>query len=54
MERVAGRVLTLEAGAGRQAGRVTLRAEPGSFVTIILHAAADGAVAGSPVPTRPA
>jgi hypothetical protein len=49
VERVAGRVLTLEAGARQQAGRVTLRAEPGSFVTIILHAAADGAVTGSPV-----
>jgi hypothetical protein len=42
VERVAGRVLGLEASAAGQTGRGTLRAEPGSFVTVLVRPAANG------------
>ena len=49
VERVAGRTLVVEATALARSGRVSLRAEPGSFVTLILHSGPDGAIAASPV-----
>jgi hypothetical protein len=49
VQNVAGRDLVLQANAGEAVGRVTLRAEPGSYVTVILHRAPDGGIAGTPV-----
>jgi hypothetical protein len=49
VQNVAGRDLVLQVSAGQAAGRVTLRAEPGSYVTVVLHRAADGGIAGTPV-----
>lgn len=49
VERVADRPLLLEAQAPSLTGRATLRAAPGSYVTVILHRALDGGIAASPV-----
>jgi hypothetical protein len=53
VEKVAGRSLRLEASLGGRSGQAALKAEPGSYVTVILHRAADGGVAATPVVDQP-
>lgn len=49
VENVANRQLRLEFQEGTRRGQASLRVEPGSFVTVLLHATADGALAATPV-----
>lgn len=49
---VAGRTLTLEASLAQKTGRATLKAEPGSYTTVILHRGEDGSLAATPVPDQ--
>ncbi len=49
VENVANRQLRLEFQEGARRGQATLRVEPGSFVTVLLHAGANGALTATPV-----
>ncbi len=49
VENVANRNLRLEFQEGARRGQASFRIEPGSFVTVLLHATADGALAATPV-----
>ncbi len=49
VENVANRQLRLEFQEGQRRGQATLRVEPGSFVTVLLHAAPGGGIAATPV-----
>jgi hypothetical protein len=49
IENVANRNLRLEFQEGARRGQASFRIEPGSFVTVLLHATADGALAATPV-----
>lgn len=49
VENVATRQLRLEFQEGSRRGQATLRVEPGSFVTVLLHAGANGALTATPV-----
>ncbi len=49
VERVAGRALAVEAAAGGATARATLRAEVGSFLTVVLRPAPAGGLAITPV-----
>jgi len=52
VERAAGRVLALDATAGGATGRASLRAEPGSYVTVLLQRDPAGGIAAVPVVDR--
>lgn len=49
IENVANRALRLEFQEGARRGQANFRIEPGSFVTVLLHAGADGALAAAVV-----
>lgn len=49
IENVATRQLRLEFQEGARRGQASFRIEPGSFVTVLLHAQADGTLAATPV-----
>jgi len=49
VENVAGRNLVVDAQEGERSGRITLHAEPGSFVTVIVQQAAGQALTAVPV-----
>ncbi len=49
VEKVAGRDLVIDMREANRAGRVTLRAEPGSFVTVVMEAAPDGGIVAVPI-----
>jgi len=49
VENVANRPLRLEFQEGARRGQATLRVEAGSFVTVLLHAGANGALTATPV-----
>lgn len=49
VENVANRQLRLEFQEGQRRGQATLRVEPGSFVTVLLHAAPGGGLAATPI-----
>ncbi|UPY36973.1 alginate O-acetyltransferase AlgF [Sediminicoccus sp. KRV36] len=53
VENVANRQLRLEFQEGTRRGQATLRVEPGSFVTVLLHAAANGSLLATPVVDAP-
>lgn len=48
-EKVAGREMVVEASLAGGTARITLRAAPGSFNTVLLHRGSDGSLAGTPV-----
>jgi hypothetical protein len=52
VERTAGRPLTLEVAGSGATGRATLQAEPGSYVTVLLHRAPEGGIAATSVVDR--
>ncbi len=52
VERVAGRTLSLDAAGGGATGRASLKAEPGSYVTLLLHPGEAGGIAATPVVDR--
>ena len=49
VENVANRQLRLEFQEGGRRGQATLRIEPGSFVTVLLHSGASGSLSATPV-----
>jgi hypothetical protein len=49
VENVANRNLRVEFQEGARRGQASFRIEPGSFVTVLLHATADGSLAATPV-----
>ncbi|MBX9753057.1 MAG: alginate O-acetyltransferase AlgF [Roseococcus sp.] len=49
IENVANRQLRVEFQEGARRGQASFRIEPGSFVTVLLHARADGTLAATPV-----
>ncbi|MBS7792418.1 alginate O-acetyltransferase AlgF [Roseococcus sp. SDR] len=49
VENVANRQLRLEFQEGQRRGQASFRVEPGSFVTVLLHATANGGLAATPV-----
>jgi len=53
VENVANRQLRLEFQEGARRGQASFRIEPGSFVTVLLHATADGGLAATPVVDSP-
>lgn len=53
VENVANRQLRIEFQEGQRRGQASFRIEPGSFVTVLLHATANGGIAATPVVDSP-
>lgn len=53
VENVANRQLRIEFQEGTRRGQANFRVEPGSFVTVLLHAAANGSIVATPVVDSP-
>ncbi len=53
IENVANRQLRLEFQEGQRRGQASFRIEPGSFVTVLLHATAEGGLAATPIVDSP-
>jgi hypothetical protein len=49
IENVANRQLRVEFQEGQRRGQASFRIEPGSFVTVLLHATANGGLAATPI-----